>query len=30
VHGIGLEKLGFEITPRGLSVDGRMSAAPGV
>ena len=30
VTGIGLEQLGVEITPRGLTVDARMSAGPGV
>ena len=30
VRGIGLEQLGVEITPRGLAVDGRMNAGPGV
>jgi pyruvate/2-oxoglutarate dehydrogenase complex dihydrolipoamide dehydrogenase (E3) component len=30
VRGIGLEQLDVEITPRGLSVDDRMSAGPGI
>lgn len=30
VHGIGLEALDVEITPRGLAVDERMNAGPGV